>query len=206
MKNTKYLLLSVVVALLLVVNVQTLLAQDMTKEQWQDAMKTFTARKTELQNQMSQLQKDIDGLQAQSAKLDADVKSCHDALLALLGVSPADYDAFMNELSNIEKRVGELQAMSDDQLLQNKDEVKKTDSRVGEMAKNKIALIPNVGDRIKSLQEKIAGLMKSLLLAREASYTVGTWAKNRDCLWNIAKKNISDINKLMRMIKNARIP
>ena len=186
MKNLKIIL--VVVALLVAANVQMLLAQEMTKDQWQDAMKTYTARKADLQNQLTQVQKDIDGLKEQSTKLDADVNACHDALLALLGVSQSEYDAFINELSSTEKRVGELQAMSDAQLLQNKDEVKKIDGRLGEMSKSKIALIPSVGDRIKSLQEKVAGLMRSLSMAHEQSYTVGTWAKDRDCLWNIAKK------------------
>ncbi len=187
MKNIKFLLLSIV-ALLFAVNVETLVAQEMTKEQWQDAMKTYTARKTELQSQLSTLQKDLEDVKSQSAKMDADVKSCHDALLALLGVSSADYEAFLNELSNAEKRVGEFQAMSDDQLLQNKDEVKKIDSRSGEMSKSNIAMIPSVSERIKSLQEKIAGLMKTMSMSRDKSYTVGTWAKDRDCLWNIAKK------------------
>ena len=59
-------------------------------------------------------------------------------------------------------------------------------TRLGEMAVSKIALIPRYGARVASLKEKVDGLMKSL--QREKTYTVGTWSRDRDCLWNIARK------------------
>jgi hypothetical protein len=86
----------------------------------------------------------------------------------------------------MEARTDELQRMSDAELLNHRDELQHMDSRLGEMANSKIALIPRYGARVTALRDKVTALMKSL--SKEKSYTVGTWAHNRDCLWNIAKK------------------
>jgi hypothetical protein len=86
----------------------------------------------------------------------------------------------------MESRVAELQRMSDAELLNHRDEIVAMDARLAEMSKSKIALIPRYGNRVTALQAKVAALLKSLV--REKSYTVGTWSKDRDCLWNIAKK------------------
>ena len=53
-------------------------------------------------------------------------------------------------------------------------------------------------DRLQALQQKINGLRDALakpefLASLEKTYIVGSWKKNRDCLWNISKKkNIYD--------------
>ena len=94
----------------------------MSKEQWQDEMKTYTAKRTDLQSQLAKLDADIKGMQAQSDKLDADLKSCQQDLYSLLGgITPEQLNAFINELSTMEKRVAELQGLSDDELLKNRD-------------------------------------------------------------------------------------
>jgi len=160
--------------------------QEMTKEQWQQEMANYKAKQTDLQNQLNQVNKDIDDLKNQSKKLDADLAGCEDALYALLGVTRADVEAFDKELSQMETRVNELQRMSDADLVNYKDELDKLDARLKEMAQSKICLIPRYGDRVKSLQDKLTALINSI--HKEKTYTVGTWGKDRDCLWNIAKK------------------
>ncbi|MBI3764989.1 MAG: LysM peptidoglycan-binding domain-containing protein [Ignavibacteriales bacterium] len=139
-----------------------------------------------MEKQQAGLKGDVTGLQGQSDKLDADIRACEDALYAMLGVSRADIEAFDKELSSMENRVAELQRMSDAELMTHKDEIIRIDSRLKEMAKSKIAMIPRYGDRVNSLQAKVDALMKSL--QKEKTYTVGTWSRDRDCLWNIAKK------------------
>jgi len=163
-----------------------LLSQEMTKAQWEEQMKSLNAKRSELQGKLSNLEKEVTDLKSQIDRLNADINSCEEALFALLGVTREEYDAFLKELSDMESRVNVLEGMSDAQLLQYRDEVMRYDARLKEMAKSKIALIPRIGSRISALQTKVAGLMKSL--AREKTYTVGTWARDRDCLWNIAKK------------------
>jgi nucleoid-associated protein YgaU len=179
-------ILILAVSLMFLLDIQVANAQDMTKEQWQQEMSQYTAKRNELKAKFDKSESEVKALQEQSNKLDADLEGCHNDFLKLLGVTQAEYDAFLSELSGYENRVGELMRMSDEDLLKYKDEVEKINSRVNEMAQNKIAFVPKVGERIKKLQENIAGLMKSL--QKEKTYTVGTWSKNRDCLWNIAKK------------------
>jgi len=179
--------LLIVVLSFIFVNVTPVMAQEkMTKDEWQSQMATATAKVADLQAQLKKLGDDMKTLQGQSDKLDADLKACQDALYGLLGVTAADIDAFDKELTGMENRVAELQRMSDADLAQHKDEIEKLDSRLKEMAQSKIALIPRYGDRVRSLQEKVTALLGSM--QREKTYTVGTWSKNRDCLWNIAKK------------------
>jgi nucleoid-associated protein YgaU len=172
---------------LFLLNVTTGIAQEkMSKDQWQAEMATNTQKVTDLTAQLKKLTDDMTALQAQSEKLDADVRACEDALYALLGVSRADVEAFDKELTDMENRVAELQRMSDADLQQHRDEVVRMDARLKDMAKNKITMIPRYGDRVRSLQEKVTALLSSM--QHEKTYTVGTWSRDRDCLWNIAKK------------------
>ncbi len=175
-----------VVACLILAPLLQASAQEMTKDEWQAQMTSMTAKRADLQTQLKKLTDDITGLKSQSDKLDADVRACEDALYALLGVTRAEFEQFDKDLTAMENRVAELQRMSDVELQSHKDEIESINAKLNDMAKSKIALIPRYGDRIKALQDKVAGLMKSL--QREKTYTVGTWSKNRDCLWNIAKK------------------
>ena len=181
---------SLVIAVLLVLSAGTLIAQEqMTKDQWQADMVLYTAKKTDLEAQVVKLTADLTSLKSQSDKLDADERACEDALYAMLGVSRADIDAFDKEMADMESRVTELQKMSDADLLNYRDEVDRMNTRLGEMAKSRIAMIPRYGQRVQALQGRVTGLLGSL--SKEKTYTVGTWARNRDCLWNIAKnKNI----------------
>ncbi len=160
--------------------------EKMSKDEWQRQMADNTKQVAELQAQLKSLTDEVATMQVRSDKLDADIRACEDALYAMLGVTRADVEAFEKELTDMENRVAELQRMSDAELVQHKDEVARMDSRLKEMAQSKIALIPRYGDRVHSLQEKVTALLNSM--QKEKTYTVGTWSRDRDCLWNIAKK------------------
>jgi hypothetical protein len=183
----KYINILSIFSVLMFLTVTPLIAQEeMTKEEWQNQMTQYKAKEAELQGELAKLNADIEGLKAQSAKLDADITACEDALYAMLGVTRADVEAFDKELTTMENRVTELQRMSDADLVNYKDEIAGLDKRIKEMAQSKICLIPRYGDRVKALQDKITALMNSI--QKEKTYTVGTWSRDRDCLWNIAKK------------------
>jgi hypothetical protein len=185
-KNYIYSLIFLFIAALLI-NISPLVAQEkMTKDEWQQQMTSLKAKQVDLQSKLTQLNTDIEALKAQSTKLDGDITSCEDALYAMLGVTRAEVEAFDKELTQHENRVTELQRMSDAELMNYKDELSTMDARLKVMAQSKICLIPRYGDRVKALQDKVTALMNSI--QKEKTYTVGTWAKNHDCLWNIAKK------------------
>jgi LysM domain len=186
MTTTLKTLMIILVALVITVPEMAFAQEEMTKDQWQAEMTRLTARKTELTTQMTKLDADMAAMKTKNDKAAADVLACEDALYAMLGVTRADVAAFDKELGTMESRVAELQRMSDAELLNHRDEIIAMDARLAEMSKSKIALIPRYGNRVSGLQAKVASLMKSL--QREKTYTVGTWSRNRDCLWNIAKK------------------
>ncbi|MBI4811572.1 MAG: hypothetical protein HY800_09090 [Ignavibacteriales bacterium] len=177
---------STIIFLLFLIVAPSIAQEEMTKEQWQTEMASYKAKEADLQSQLTQLNKDIEDLKAQSTKLDADILACEDALYALLGVTRADVEAFDSELTQMENRVSEFQRMSDAELVNYKDEMVKMDTRLKEMAQSKICMIPRYGDRVSALQQKLMALLNSI--QKEKTYTVGTWARDRDCLWNIAKK------------------
>ena len=185
MKTTSLMLL-LATALLLVAVYPAIGQEKMTRDEWQSQISAATQRIADLKKQSVELDSQKVVAQAQAAKADADVKACEDALYAMLGVTRADVEAYDKELSDMEKRVGDLQRMTDAELIGVKDEIGRMNDRLKEMAASKIALIPRYGDRVHSLQDKVTALMQSL--SKEKTYTVGTWGKDRDCLWNIAKK------------------
>lgn len=167
--------------------VSPLIAQEeMTMEEWQSQMTSYKQQQVDLQAELGKLDIEVAALKEQSSKLDADITACEDALYAMLGVTRAEVEAFDKELSQIENRIAELQRMSDAELVNYKDEITKLDARIKEMSKSNICMIPRYGDRIKSAQDKLTALMNSI--QKEKTYTVGTWSRDRDCLWNIAKK------------------
>ncbi len=180
-------LMLILAAAVLITAVLPAAAQEkMTKDEWQAQMTSTTQRVAELKKESAGLDSQKVALQAQAAKADADVKTCEDALYAMLGVARADVEAFDKELGDMEKRVAELQRMTDAELVGYKDEISRMNDRLKEMAGSKIAMIPRYGNRVHALQDKVAALMQSL--QKEKTYTVGTWSRDRDCLWNIARK------------------
>jgi nucleoid-associated protein YgaU len=56
-----------------------------------------------------------------------------------------------------------------------------------------MSALSKYADRIRDQQARVDALKRTIQTTLEASkvditYTVGTWARDRDCLWNIAKK------------------
>jgi len=65
--------------LLLVVALSAVaMAQEMSKEQWQQEMNTLTQQANDLRNQVSQGNTQVSDMQGQSTKLDADLQKCLD--------------------------------------------------------------------------------------------------------------------------------
>lgn len=179
--------LSVLVLIMIVTFAASSFAQELSKDEWQKQMNEQTTKRDNLQSRLNNLSTDIANLKSQSSKLDADLLACEDELFKLLGVTREQFEAFGKELERYEKRTDEFMRMSDAELLQYADEIGKMAKRVDEMLTSKMAKLPRFADRLSSLKSKIQSLLNTLAKSG-ATYTVGTWAKDRDCLWNIAKK------------------
>jgi nucleoid-associated protein YgaU len=174
--------------LLLLVALSTVaLAQEMNKEQWQAEMNSLTQQVNELKARVTSGTGEVEGMQAQSTKLTADLQKCMDELYALVGSNAAEADAYRQQVTDAENDANDLLRLSDAELLARSGEVDALDLRVKKLWENKLSLIPEFWDRLTALNEKVASL-KNTIAGSGKVYTVGTWSRNRDCLWNISKK------------------
>jgi nucleoid-associated protein YgaU len=175
----------VMLAALLVVSLSV--AQELNKEQWQAEINKYTGQRTDLQAKVKSLTDQIATMTSQSAKLDADYAKCMNDLYALVGADADKAAAYRAEIDAAENTANDLSRLSDADLVERKDDVDALAAKVKGLWENKLSLIPEFWDRLTALNEKVKSLQNTLA-GQVKLYTVGTWAKNRDCLWNISKK------------------
>ncbi len=180
----------VLVALLLVsasALAQQQQGQEMTKDQWQQQMNRLTTERSQDSARMKAIATSIDSLQSLSTRLDDENKQCLDALYGLVGSNASEADAFRKEIDDAESQANDLSRLSDADLMNRSADVDSLASRVAALQQNKLAVIPEFYDRLSALNDKVKAL-QTTLGGQTKMYTVGTWARDRDCLWNIAKK------------------
>jgi hypothetical protein len=161
--------------------------REMKKDEWQQQMTTYTSQRNDLNARMQAINRQVDSLQGLSTRLDDDYKKCLDALYALVGSNANEADAFRKDIDDAESNASELSRLSDADLMSRSADVDSLGSRVKRLMDNRLAVIPEFHDRLAGLDEKVRG-MQNTLGGQAKIYTVGTWARNRDCLWNISKK------------------
>jgi nucleoid-associated protein YgaU len=162
-------------------------AQEMTKEQWQQEINKQTQVRNDLSAKVKALAADVARMQNESTQLDADYQKCLDELYALVGSDQAKAAAYRAEIEAAENNAGELMRLSDADLVARADDVSALAAKVKSLWENKLSLIPEFWDRLTALNDKVKSL-QGTLANQVQMYTVGTWAKDRDCLWNISKK------------------
>ncbi len=166
------------------------------KDVWQKQMSEQTSLRNDAKAKLEKLNADIAALKQQSAQKDIDLKKCGEELLGLVGATQADVDAYEAKVAALEAKVNDLARLSNQDLLSRKTELDDVQKSLDELKTSKLSLLPMFYDRIAALQEKIDG-MKGALASMEKFYTVGTWSKDRDCLWNISKKKDIYANPFM---------
>ncbi len=177
---------TIVLAALLVVSVGS--AQEkMTKDQWQQEITSTTAQRNDLTNQVKAVTDQVTALTQQSAKLDDDYNKCLDELYGLVGSNQKEAEAYRGEIGAAENTANELSRLSDADLMARSADVDALAAKVKSLWDNKLSLIPEFYDRLTALNDKVKAL-QTTLAGQTKIYTVGTWAHDRDCLWNIAKK------------------
>ena len=175
-------------AALLVLSVGMTFAQEkMTKDEWQAAINKVTAERNDLSAKAKSLASQVTSMQTQSTKLDADYAKCMDDLYTMVGADAGKAAAYRVEIEAAENKANELSRLSDADLTARAQEVEDLSSRTRALWENKLSLIPEFWDRLTALSEKVKSL-QATLAAQVKVYTVGTWQKDRDCLWNISKK------------------
>jgi predicted nucleic acid-binding Zn-ribbon protein len=180
--------------LIMVASASSVSAQTkMTKEEWQKQITDYTGQRDNLKRTLAQLNKDIDSLKALFASLDQKVTAVNNETKSFTGSSDELRRAFAAQLSALENWVNELARLSNQDLFARKAEIDSVQAKLDDLKKSKLAAMQENHDRIQSLQQKIDGLRDALAKSAfaaglEKTYIVGTWNKDRDCLWNISKK------------------
>lgn len=179
--------LMMIVAVVLTLSVGMATAQEMTKEQWQQEMNKMTQMRNDLQAKLKTAEASVSSLTSESNRLDGACQTCMDELYALVGSDREKAAAYRSELDATEAKAADLMRLSDADLMARSSELTDLEGKTKELWGNKLSLIPEFWDRLTALDTKVKSL-KETLAKQVKVYTVGTWAKDRDCLWNISKK------------------
>jgi nucleoid-associated protein YgaU len=118
------------------------------------------------------------------------VKKCSDELAALISNQEGPFEALVSKTENL---INDLAKLSDQDLWARKADVDTAQAWLDAAKQNTLSAVEKYAKRIQDDQSKLDALKKTLQSTAEAAmagqtYTVGTWARDRDCLWNIAKK------------------
>lgn len=160
---------------------------ELTKEEAQIRITEWTNRVNGLQSRLDAINGEITTMDGQLAQAGTDLANCNRDLYALVGATDADVANFRERLGRIESRAREMGRLSDDQLSKMNADIDSLEGSLNGMRREKISLLPEFYNRIIDLAREIRGLHRTVT-ATNNSYTVGTWAKDKDCLWNISGK------------------
>ena len=174
-------------AVSLVLCVSVAVAQEMSKEQWQQEMNRYTTMRDDISAKAKALETEIANLKTQTLGLDDQLTKCMEELYALVGATPGQADAYRGEIDDAENAADALARLSDADLMARSAEVDDLAAKVKGLWDNKLSLIPEFYDRLTTLNQKVKSL-QTTLSGKAKMYTVGTWRHDRDCLWNISKK------------------
>lgn len=164
--------------------------EQLTKDEADIRIKQFREATASLETQFKQGEEKFTTLTKKLAALQKAAADCDSSFYALVNASKADVDAFRQKLGVLEGKVRELKSLSDDALAEKdkQDQVRALENELNAMRKEKIALLPEFFNRIIATAKDIKGLYREKK-KNTSSYTVGTWAENRECLWNISARN-----------------
>jgi nucleoid-associated protein YgaU len=186
----KTLRLMSVILLIVAISVTAVAQQEMTKEDWQRQITELTAKRNDLQNKLTALKAEIENLKKTDAEKAAALKNCQDEMASMVGADDAPFNAMLDK---IDARLNELSRLSNQDLYARSAELDSVQKWIDSAKKNRLSKIDKNASRLMDQQNRLNALKKTLeqvIASGQAmqTYTVGTWAKDRDCLWNIAKK------------------
>lgn len=182
----KLILLSTIFVLALAGSAVAQQERKVEKVEWQKQVRAadstlavLKAKKAECENEGRAIQSKIDAAKANQVKLEKEIYE-------LVNATAETKAAYSRELEAIENRLKQIAALSNDDIFKNRAELDKIEADLNNLRMNKLSLLPENDRRIQAAVSQIDKLRK--VQPTSKTYTVGTWAKDRDCLWNIAKK------------------
>ncbi len=189
MKNSIKSILIFGVSLLISSNAHAQYPQDFTKDQADSTIKVRTAEVSGLKSDVAKTQADATKASSDLQQRMADNSQCRDALYAMLGSDRNGYNAYREQISRDESELASLRQMNNGQLNDSKARIDALEAQIRALRGNKLVLIPDHKQRVQTLSTNFMQMKHGMMpVVSNVTYTVGTWRKDRDCLWNIAKK------------------
>ena len=161
----------------------------LTKDEAESRIDLWKGKVATLQADYERINGQVAAKNTQLASLQTQLDDCNESIYALLGITESDVSNFRERLGRIETRTREMQRMSDEDLSKMMSEIDVLWNDLNTLRKEKPAMLPEFYDKIVSLAREIQQLRTRAQGFRGNTYTVGTWQKDRDCLWNIAAKD-----------------
>lgn len=161
----------------------------LTKDEAESRIDLWKGKVATLQADYERINGQVAAKNTQLASLQTQLDDCNESIYALLGITESDVSNFRERLGRIETRTREMQRMSDEDLSKKMSEIDVLWNDLNTLRKEKPAMLPEFYDKIVSLAREIQQLRTRAQGFRGNTYTVGTWQKDRDCLWNIAAKD-----------------
>jgi len=158
-----------------------------TKEQ---ADSTVAFRKNEISSLQGELQSTNDAITKANSDVQqrmADNDKCKNDLYALVGTDRNGYNAYRERLAKDEQELNSLHSLSAEAWNQQKARIDALENEIRYLRGNKLVLLPDHHSRVMAMSNSYMQMKRGMVPAN-MMYTVGTWRKDRDCLWNIAKK------------------
>jgi nucleoid-associated protein YgaU len=167
--------------------------EELTKKEALQRITEFQNIVNDLQSKLQALDQEVEQLRQDLNQTNQKLNDCLDGYLGLLGINPEtnkpftkeDVENYKQKLGQIEGKIREMQRLSNDELADRRKEVEELENSLNKLRMIKLAVLPEFYNKIISLASEIKGLYRERKIK---TYTVGTWAENRDCLWNIAGK------------------
>lgn len=160
-------------------------AKPYTRDQGDICIKEWEQKVKDLQDRLNALNAAIGTLNTNLSNANTALQSSNDEIAQLLNATQRQIEEFGQRLGVLEGKVRSMKGMNDAQLAEKYEEVRALENDLNKMRGEKISLYPPYFNRITELAREIRSLYRT---KPTKDYVVGTWADDRDCLWNIAGK------------------
>ena len=158
--------------------------QKMTCEEYMALGGELVNREAAANTQIEELNAQIEALNMQIAQIDRANADLNAQILTAVGHSESEIAAFGRELDAIIAQLEGLIALAPELLIMRRGEVTAVDSRVAELKQSNMAALPEMVDKLSTINQMLADLKASLAQPVVIDYKV----ERGDNLWNISKK------------------
>ena len=173
-------------ALLVLVNENTSAQeQQMTCEEYMALGHEIVNREAAANTEIEALSAQLEALKMQIAQLDRANAELNAQILAAVGHSESEVMAFGRELDAIIAQLEGLMALAPEVLIMQRGEVMAIDSRVAELRQTNMAALPEMLDKLSTIDQLLAELKARIAQPVVIDYKV----VRGDNLWNISKKD-----------------